>query len=166
MRPVFVCADHPIGGYVEHPEESMIRKSFLPLIVCMTLAFAFGADADAKKKKKRKGPPPTGWQDVADGQPQCYYPPAWDSFNEIDRRMNRSEGMDEALNQWRGQRSDGVAFKDEVIDDVETVLLGRPEKIEAFLADNLTQCETGNLAAWEGWAKGLKASLTAFTGGE
>ena len=66
MWPVFVCADHRVGGYVEHPEENMIRNMF-PMIVCLSLVFAFGADADAKKKKKRKGPPPTGWQDVTDG---------------------------------------------------------------------------------------------------
>ena len=161
MRPVFVCADHPIGGYVAHPEENMIRKTYLPLIICLSIAFAFGANADAKKKKKKKGPPPVGWQDVSDGQPQCYYPPIWDGFNEIDRRMKRSEGMDEALNQWRGQRDDGVSFKGDLIDDVETVLLGRPEKIEAFLADNLVQCEAGDVSAWEAWVKGLKSSLTA-----
>ena len=111
----------------------MARKIYLPMIVSFSLLFAFGADAEAKKKKKKKGPPPTGWQDVSDGQPQCYYPPEWGSFNEIDRRMKRSEGMDEVLNQWRGQRDDGVSFKPDLIDDVETVLLGRPEKIEQFL---------------------------------
>jgi len=159
--PVFVCAEHPLGGYVEPPEDFMARKFYLPLIICFSLLLAFGSDADAKKKRKKKGPPPTGWQVISDEQPQCYYPPVWDSFNEIDRRMKRSEGMDEALNQWRGQRSDGVSFKEDIIDDVETVLLGRPEKIEAFLADNVVQCESGDLSSWEGWAKGLKAVLTA-----
>ena len=52
-------------------------------------------------------------------------------------------------------------FDEGVIDDVETVLLGRPEKIEAFVADNLTQCLAGNAGAWSQWAKGLKSALTA-----
>ena len=139
----------------------MTGKLLQPLVVCTTLSLVFAASADAKKKKKKKGPPPVGWQDVSDGQPQCYYPPQWDSFNEIDRRMKRSEGMDEALNQWRGQRDDGVSFNGDVIDAVETVLLGRPEKIEAFLADNVVRCEKGDSAGWEQWAKGLKSALTA-----
>ena len=75
--------------------------------------------------------------------------------------MKRSEAMDEVLNQWRGQRSDGVSFDEGLIDDVETVLLGRPEKIEDLVADNLTQCLAGNAGAWSQWAKGLKANPTA-----
>jgi len=139
----------------------MVRKYCVPLIVSCLLVLSFGADAEAKKKKKkRKGPPPTGWQEVEEGQPHCYYPPDWSTFNEIDRRMKRSEAMDEALNQWRGQRNDGVSMKEQTIDDVETVLLGRPEKIESFLADNLVQCESGNTASWAAWTKGLKAALT------
>ncbi len=161
MRPVFVCAERNQDGYVEPPEEIMARKFYLPLLVSALMFMASGADAEAKRKKKRKGPPPTGWQEVNEGQPQCYYPPDWSSFNEIDRRMKRSEVMDEALNQWRGQRNDGVSMKEQVIDDVETVLLGRPEKIEGFLADNLVQCESGDMTAWASWAKGVKAALTA-----
>ncbi len=136
------------------------------LVMFAALAFLMGVgDAEAKKKKKRwkrkKGPPPAGWMVENEGQPACYYPPQWDSFNEIDRRMKRSEVMDEVLNQWRGQRSDGISFDEGIIDDVETVLLGRPEKIEAFVADNLTQCLAGNPGAWSQWAKGLKSALTA-----
>lgn len=140
----------------------MVRKYCLPLMMSSLLVFALGVDAEAKKKKKkRKGPPPVGWQDVSEGQPQCYYPPDWSSFNEIDRRMKRSEAMDEVLNQWRGQRDDGVSMKESTIDDVETALLGRPEKIETFLVDNLTQCEAGNVAAWASWTSGVTAQLTA-----
>ena len=138
----------------------MTRKLLATLVACMALSLVFAASAEAKKKKK-KGPPPVGWHESSEGQPQCYHPPQWDSFNEIDRRMKRSEGMDEALNQWRGLRNDGVSFGDDMIDAVETVLLGRPEKIEAFLIDNLARCEQGDAAGWEQWAKGLKAVLTA-----
>ena len=141
----------------------MTRIVRLPLILAALLVLGSSADAEAKKKrkKKRKGPPPTGWVDSDEGQPACYHSPQWDALNEIDRRMKRSEAMDEVLNQWRGQRSDGLSFDESVIDDVETVLLGRPEKIEKFIADNVTQCLSGDQMEWQRWAKGLKAVLTA-----
>ncbi len=133
----------------------------LVLLTALTFLMGMGeADAKKRKKRKKKGPPPAGWIAEVEGQAACYHPPQWDSFNEIDRRMKRSEAMDEVLNQWRGQRNDGVSFDEGMIDDVETVLLGRPEKIEAFVADNLTQCSAGDQAAWARWAKGLKSSLT------
>ena len=136
---------------------------FLRCTITLVMLSALTAvpDADAKRRRKRKGPPPTGWVDGKDGQPSCYHTPAWEGFTEIDRRMKRSEAMDEVLNQWRGQRSDGISFDEALIEDVETVLLGRPEKIEVFVVDNLGHCLSGNLEAWRGWAKGLKAALTA-----
>ena len=141
----------------------MFRIAPVPMLLTTLLIFSFGHDADAKKKRKkrRKGPPPTGWVVDTEGQPACYHSPAWDSFNEIDRRMKRSEAMDEVLNQWRGQRNDGIQFDETLIDDVETVLLGRPEKIEVFVAENLAQCLSGDSSAWLSWAKGLKSVMTA-----
>lgn len=142
----------------------MLRCARIPLFLFALLALGWSADADAKRKKRkkrRKGEVPTGWVDSDDGQAACYYPPAWDSLNEIDRRMKRAESLDEVLNQWRGQRSDGVDFGEELVEEVEITLLGRPEKIESFIASNKDQCTKGNIGAWKGWAKGLKASLTS-----
>lgn len=140
----------------------MLRNTRLPLFLCALLALSWSADADAKRKKKRrKGEVPTGWIESDKGQPACYYAPVWDTLNTIDRRMKRAETLDEVLNQWRGQRSDGLDFGEELIEEVEITLLGRPEKIELFVAQNTEKCTAGNVGAWKGWAKGLKASLTA-----
>ncbi len=138
----------------------MARTAVL-MAALMMIGWSTDADAKRKKKKKRKGEAPVGWVESDDGQPDCYFQPKWDSFTEIDRRMKRSEAMDEVLNQWRGQRNDGVSFDEELIDEVETVLLGRPEKIEAFVEANTAQCQSDNASAWKSWAKGLKATLTA-----
>jgi hypothetical protein len=129
------------------------------IAVLMMAAWSTDADAKRKKKKKRKGETPVGWVDSDEGQPACYYQPKWDSLNEIDRRMKRSEAMDEVLNQWRGQRDDGVSFDEDLIDDIETTLLGRPEKIEAFVAANTQQCVANDMGAWKSWGKGQKAAL-------
>ena len=151
------------NGYAMALEGKMVRLQTLALIASVAVLLPLSTDAEAKKKKrkKRKGEVPTGWVESGDGIPDCYYQPKWDELNEIDRRMKRSETMDEVLNQWRGQRDDGVSFSEGVIDEVETVLLGRPEKIEAFVAENTTHCLAQNTGAWQAWAKGLKATLTA-----
>lgn len=130
------------------------------MALLMMAAWSTDADAKRKKKKKRKGETPVGWVDSDEGQPACYYQPKWDSLNEIDRRMKRSEAMDEVLNQWRGQRNDGVSFDEDLIDEIETTLLGRPEKIEAFVAANTEQCVANDMGAWKSWGKGQKAALT------
>ena len=140
----------------------MLRNTRLPLFLFALLALSWSADADAKRKKKRrKGEVPTGWVESDEGQPACYYAPVWGALNTIDRRMKRAETLDEILNQWRGQRSDGLDFGEDLIEEVEITLLGRPEKIELFVAQNTEKCTAGNVGAWKGWAKGLEASLTA-----
>jgi hypothetical protein len=131
------------------------------LFLTALMVLGVSQDAEARKRRKRKGPPPTGWVDGETGTPACYHTPIWDGFNEIDRRMKRSEAMDEVLNQWRGLRNDGINLDPRVIEEVETVLLGRPEKIEKFVVDNLAHCLSGDAAAWSAWSKGLKAVLTA-----
>ena len=132
---------------------------FVLFLSLMFTVFA-APDADAKRRKK-KGPPPVGWQAGEEGQPQCYYAPQWDTLTEIDRRMKRSEAMDDVLNQWRGQRNDGVEFDEGLVEEVETVLLGRPEKIESVVASNQEKCLAGDVGAWQSWARTLKAELTA-----
>ena len=132
------------------------------IILFSAFALTFFAPVDAEaKRRKNKGPPPAGWQAGEEGKPQCYFSPQWATLNEIDRRMKRSEAMDEMLNQWRGQRSDGVEFDEMLIEEVETVLLGRPNKIEAVIASNQAKCQAGDTAAWQSWARTLKAELTA-----
>lgn len=141
----------------------MLRNTRVPLFLCALMAMSWSVDADAKRKKKkrRRGEVPTGWVETKAGPPACYYSPVWGNLNEIDRRLKRAEVLDEILNQWRGQRGDGIDFGEELIEEVEITLLGRPEKIEAFVLANTEQCTAGDVGAWKSWAKGLKATLTA-----
>jgi hypothetical protein len=111
--------------------------------------------------RKKKATAPDTWAPNAEGQPHCYHPPAWDDLSTIDRKMKRSEVMDTILSQWRGEREDGLSFDSGIVDKLDTVLLGRPEKIEAVAADNLSRCLAADTAAWESWARGLPAQLTA-----
>ena len=118
------------------------------------------------KKDTSPTPPPVGWHAEEGWTMQCYYPPTWGSMNETDRRMKRSEALDEVLGQWGGNRDDGVNFGDDLVLEIETVLLGRPEKIEAFIEQNANKCRQaaapgGDTAPWRSWAKGLASALTA-----
>jgi len=136
-------------------------RQILIFSLCL-LSLGLSTDADAKrKKKKRKGPLPAGWVDGEEGQPACYNPPNWDEFTTIDRKMMRSEVMDEMLGQWKGNRSDGVSFSEVTIDKVDTVLLGRPDRVEEVSAENFSLCQAGNRVAWEEWAARLPGKLTA-----
>ena len=130
------------------------------LLILSLIALTVPTDAHAWGKKKKKAEPGT-WIESAEGQPACFNPPAWADLSTIDRKMKRSEVMDLMLGQWRGNRNDGITFSEEIIDKVDTVLLGRPDRIEEVAQDNYTKCKAGNPGAWESWAKGLPSRLTA-----
>jgi len=130
-----------------------------PLIVAL-LSLSISLDAYAWGKKKKTAEPGT-WVESGEGKPACYNPPVWADLSTIDRKMKRSEVMDQMLAQWRGNRNDGVGFSEDLIDKVDTVLLGRPDRIEEVAQDNYTQCKAGDAGAWESWAKGLPRRLTA-----
>jgi hypothetical protein len=67
--------------------------------------------------------------------------------------------------QWEGAREDGVTFDANLIDEVDTVLLGRPTNIEAISRGNLEQCiavrKGGDIGAWQSYLSALPAKLTA-----
>jgi hypothetical protein len=134
----------------------------LTLMLSLFVMFlGFSQDAQAKRKKKRKGPAPAGWVEGEEGKPACYNPPDWEQLQLIDRKMKRSEVMDEFMGQWKGNRSDGVSFDSYTIDKVDTVLLGRPERIEEVAKENYALCQKGDVTAWERWAASLPGKLTA-----
>lgn len=135
-----------------------------------------GAALGKKGKKNKKGeeaPPPVGWfQQVDEKNPEnswahaCYHPPVWGKVGEGERKILRSQALDEMLSQWSGERDDGVSFGDELPVTVETVLLGRPYEVEKVSARNLELClesakSGGNTGAWGSWLKALPAKLTA-----
>lgn len=145
--------------------------------ILLGLALVLPGAALAKKgKKKKKGeeePPPVGWfQHLDEKNPEnswahaCYHPPDWSAVGEGEKKILRSQALDEMLSQWDGSRDDGVNLGEEVPITVETVLLGRPHQIEMVTARNLELClesakSGGSTGAWGSWLKGLPAKLTA-----
>lgn len=124
--------------------------------------FSLALPSDAQAWGRKKTAEPGTWvEGTGDVPVSCYKPPVWDTLSTIDRKMKRSEVMDEMLGQWRGGRNDGVGFDEDVIDKVDTVLLGRPDRIEEVSAENFTLCRAGDKGAWARWAKALPSKLTA-----
>jgi hypothetical protein len=74
------------------------------------------------------------------------------------------ETRNELMSQWRGERGDGIGFRDKVITDVETVLLAEADRIEAVSLDNLEQCKkymkSGDSSGWSSWLTALPGKLT------
>ncbi|MCB9780423.1 MAG: hypothetical protein H6742_17795 [Alphaproteobacteria bacterium] len=121
-----------------------------------------------KDKKKKKGEEPVvieGWHKEEGWTAECYYPPKWTELGFGDRKTRRSEVLDAMMSQWTGQRGDGIAFDEEKATDAETVLLGRPDDIEAVSIKNLELCKQavavgGDTGAWRSWLNGIPARLT------
>ncbi len=116
--------------------------------------------------------PPVGWYTEAPTKKtpgwsgSCYFPPDWESLNTTERRSARQKALEEMKKQWLGQRDDGVSFEAGVVDDVETTLLGRPDRIEEVTAKNVDHCQQVMAAGmttanWSSWLAGLSAQLTA-----
>ena len=110
-------------------------------------------------------PPPVGWHTETGWSGECYAAPNWESLDLGARRMARQEALEAMKNQWGGQRDPAIAFDAGLIENVETVLLGRPEKIEAVTVQNHEACIThrkgGDLQAWEEVVRALPSRLTA-----
>lgn len=122
--------------------------------------------AEAKpKKSKVPPPPPIGWHKEDGWAGDCYYPPNYDAVGEGERKMARQVALEEMKKQWLGQREDGVKFEDMLVDEVDTVLLGRPTKIEDVSRLNLEQCQAvmkgGSADTWRSYLSALPGKLTA-----
>ncbi len=123
------------------------------------------ADAKPKKQKGPPPPPPVGWHREEGWKGDCYFPPAYDSLGEGERKIARQQALEAMKTQWLGTREDGVTFDANLVDEVETVLLGRPANIEAVSRTNLEQCSAvmkgGDAGGWLSYLSGLPAKLTA-----
>ncbi len=121
-------------------------------------------DLAEAKKKKDPPPPPQEWAMEEGMKAQCWYPPVFEGMAEGDRKLARQASLEAMKAQWLGQRDDGVKFEDMVVDDVETVLLGRPQQIESIARANLELCKTymkgGDLGPWSAWLSSLPGKLT------
>ncbi len=142
----------------------MVRIPYQALALVL-LVIPLGAHAGKKKKKKDSGPPPTGWQTQEGWAGSCYYPPDFSAMGAGDKRMAWQATRNELMAQWQGQKGDGVSFDDKAVINLETALLGKPERIEPVSKDNLEQCITamkgGGFDAWGSWLGAQTAQLTA-----
>ena len=131
--------------------------------------------ADAKKPKVVPLPV-NAWGHEVGMKADCFYPADFEKLQDGDRKMARQRALEEMKKQWSGKRKadekvedseidDAVTMEERVIDDIETVLLGRPVLIETIAKSNLDQCRAfmkgGDLEAWKGWLVPLSAKLTA-----
>jgi len=109
--------------------------------------------------------PIVGWHTEEGWAFSCYYPPDYDSLSETDRRLARSDVLIAIETQWSGERNDGISFDEDTILNIDTVLLGRPDRIESVSRENLTYCKQAASGAqsatpWRSWINGLAANLT------
>jgi hypothetical protein len=138
-----------------------IRRLQISLLAASFVCFAAGCGP----KNVEPVMPFIGWQTEEAWTMSCYFPPNWGSMNELDRRAMRATALDDMLSQWNGSREDGISFKANRLEELEIVLLGRPQKIEAIVTANLQQCQavatgTKDAGSWESWLASLPATLT------
>lgn len=121
------------------------------------------------EKNTEPAPPPVGWHSEEGWTAQCYFPPDFDKLESTDgvsaRRLARQAALEGMKSQWLGQRDDGVSFASGTVEDIETVLLGRPEQIEAVSRKNLEMCKQvmgagGSSDDWNSWLRSLPDALT------
>jgi hypothetical protein len=136
-------------------------RYFLALLLC-------GCPKKAPDSTKKI----VGWHvENADTGFACYYPPDFAALGEGEKIAARAATLDEMKSQWLGKRGDGISFDESRTDDIDTVLLGSPEKIEKVANDNLAHCLElakasttsggGDATAWQTWFTALPATLTA-----
>ncbi|MSP56418.1 MAG: hypothetical protein EXR69_12565 [Myxococcales bacterium] len=132
------------------------------MIYPLLAALALSGPADAKKSKAPP-PPPQGWHHEEGWKGDCYYPKDYATLGQGDKIPARADALAAMKTQWTGGRDDGVNFDSNVVEDVDTTLLGLPVKIEATSRENLDLCkvamQSGDMAAWGSWMGGLNGRL-------
>ncbi|MEQ1569810.1 MAG: hypothetical protein ABMA64_29510 [Myxococcota bacterium] len=123
------------------------------------------ATAHAKKPKKEPSGPIVGWHREASWTADCWYPPDFSTMAEGVKRMAWQESRDAIVGQWRGDRNDGVQLNDNHVENLETILLSKAERIESVAKDNLAQCQAavavgGSNSAWDSWLVAVAGKLT------
>jgi hypothetical protein len=140
-------------------------------ISLLALSLLIVGSVDAKKKKA-EAPAPVGWHKVEATKKdpgwrgECYYPPKFEDLDTTERRIARQKALEQMKQQWLGQKDEIVSFDANMIDDLDTVLLGRPDDIEGVATKNAEMCQPvmsagGDTGAWESWLASLPAKLTA-----
>lgn len=150
----------------------MLRSSnftrTLLVVLVAALILPGVALAGKKPKKKKKGKedaaPPVGWFAEDGWMGECYGPPDFASLASGPRRMAWQETRNALMQQWQGQKGDGVKFDDKVVTNLETALLGKPERIEQVAVENLAHCKAAmagkGAGEWQRWISALPGKLT------
>lgn len=138
----------------------------------MLSLLVFVTTAEAKKPKAAPAPPVGWYREPANKKGEggwkgdCYFPPDYNTLGEGNRKLARQTALEQMKTQWLGAREDGASFDAGMIDEVETVLLGRPVQIEAISIANRDQCVGvmkggASTDAWSAYLSSLPAKLTA-----
>jgi hypothetical protein len=122
------------------------------------------AEAKPKKAKGPPPPPPVGWYKEEGWSGECFAPPDFEKLGEGDRKMERQKALEAMVAQWSGARDEAVKMTGTAAEDLETVLLGRPQMIEGVARQNRDLCvafrKGGDLGDWQSAIKALPAKLT------
>lgn len=130
----------------------------------LALAVVASDVAHAGKKKKDTGPI-LGWHRDEGWTADCWYPPDFSAMPEGPKRVAWNETREMIIGQWRGNRSDGVKLNDVHVENLETAILAKPDRIEVVAKENLEQCKAavaagGSNSAWEKWVIEIAGRLT------
>ena len=107
--------------------------------------------------------PPLGWHQEEGWRHSCYHPPDYASLNDSARMEARETALSEIMSQWNGDRSDGISFNSDTIEEVEITLLGLPKRIEQTSQENLLECKQSAAGGgdWSGWLNAIPSKLNA-----
>lgn len=135
------------------------------LTLAATLAGAMLAAPACKKEPPAPVEAPVGWHAEEGWTASCYFPPDYTELELTDRRMARQNALQAMMSQWKGERDDGILVDARITEDVETTLLGYPDRIEAVSQQNLSYCKqvmggVPDTDEWITWLKGLPDALT------
>lgn len=135
--------------------------------ICVAVLFLLTHDAALAGKKKKKEPagPVVGWQTEAAWSGDCYFPPDFSTMSEGVKRVAWQETRDAIMAQWRGERNDGVSLNSQHIENLETVMLSKADRVEIVAKENLEQCKammsgSSDNAGWEKWIVDIAGRLT------
>ncbi|MEQ1501731.1 MAG: hypothetical protein ABMB14_05845 [Myxococcota bacterium] len=140
----------------------MVRP-FVRMLPAALVILAVVGSADAYAKKNKAPPAPTvGW--VPTGTGQCWVPPDFSGMAEGPKRVAWNETRDAIVGQWRGERNDGISMNTQHVENLETVVLSKPDRVETVAKENLEQCKAamtgGGAGPWEQWVIEIAGRLT------
>ena len=110
------------------------------------------------KKPQEPEAPKVGWVQEGESSTACYYPPNFAALDTLERKEAQSEAFDAVIAQWGGEKG-AFAMNPDVVETVETIMLGDMSKVESVVRDNLSYCKQYAASAS---AKGNMGKLVIF----